>query len=96
MTKSPAIRTRVAPKSYRIAPYRDSVTTLLDYIIAKQQGGKLVLRIEDTDQKRLDSSPDEHWGNAWLDLYSSRRKSFKGGLDHTDSQNVYPLQKYAE
>lgn len=47
------VRTRIAPSPTGI-PHTGTIrTALFDYLLAKKYGGEFVLRIEDTDQKRL-------------------------------------------
>lgn len=47
------IRTRFAPSPTGYMHIGNLRTALYEYLIAKSQGGKFILRIEDTDQKRL-------------------------------------------
>lgn len=99
MTKSPAIRTRVAPSPTGLPHIGTLLQTLLDYIIAKQQGGKLVLRIEDTDQKRLDSSAEQAIEAAldWISIHPDE-SPFKGGPfgPYRQSERLSLYKKYAE
>ena len=46
------IRTRYAPSPTGFMHVGNLRTALYEYLIAKSQGGKFVLRIEDTDQER--------------------------------------------
>ena len=46
-------RTRFAPSPTGYMHIGNLRTALYEYLIAKAQGGKFILRIEDTDQKRL-------------------------------------------
>jgi glutamyl-tRNA synthetase len=50
MTK---VRTRIAPSPTGIPHLGNTRTALYDYLLAKKYGGKFILRLEDTDQKRL-------------------------------------------
>jgi glutamyl-tRNA synthetase len=52
MTKT-KVRTRNAPSPTGIPHIGNTRTALFDYLLAKKYQGKFVLRIEDTDQKRL-------------------------------------------
>lgn len=52
MTKA-KVRTRLAPSPTGIPHIGNSRTALFDYLLAKKHGGDFILRIEDTDQKRL-------------------------------------------
>ncbi len=47
------IRTRFAPSPTGFMHVGNLRTALYEYLIAKSQGGKFILRIEDTDQERL-------------------------------------------
>ena len=47
------IRTRFAPSPTGYMHIGNLRTALYEYLIAKSQGGSFILRIEDTDQKRL-------------------------------------------
>ncbi|HNX11023.1 MAG TPA: glutamate--tRNA ligase [bacterium] len=49
---NPAIRLRFAPSPTGFLHVGNLRTALFGYLIAKSQGGKFILRIEDTDQKR--------------------------------------------
>jgi glutamyl-tRNA synthetase len=64
------VRVRFAPSptgSLHIGSVR---TTLYNYFFARQNGGKLILRIEDTDQDRLVAGAIDsiYVGLAWLDV----------------------------
>ncbi len=47
------VRTRIAPSPTGIPHIGNLRTALFDYLLAKKYSGKFILRIEDTDQKRL-------------------------------------------
>ena len=47
------VRTRFAPSPTGFMHVGNLRTALYEYLIAKSQGGRFVLRIEDTDQERL-------------------------------------------
>ena len=47
------IRTRFAPSPTGYMHIGNLRTALYEYLIAKSQGGKFILRIEDTDQERF-------------------------------------------
>ena len=49
----PKVRTRLAPSPTGIPHIGNSRTALFDYLLAKKYDGDFILRIEDTDQKRL-------------------------------------------
>ena len=47
------IRVRIAPSPTGIPHIGNTRTALFNYLFAKQNGGKFILRIEDTDRKRI-------------------------------------------
>ena len=47
------VRTRIAPSPTGIPHIGNTRTALFDYLLAKKYNGQFILRIEDTDQKRL-------------------------------------------
>ena len=47
------VRTRFAPSPTGFMHVGNLRTALYAYLVAKSQGGKFILRIEDTDQERL-------------------------------------------
>lgn len=49
----PTVRTRFAPSPTGFMHVGNLRTALYEYLIAKSQGGKFILRIEDTDRERL-------------------------------------------
>jgi len=69
---NPPARVRFAPSPTGKTHLGSGRTALYDYLLAKQTGGKFVLRIEDTDQKRYVSGAEDelvtslHWlGLQW-------------------------------
>ncbi len=53
------IRTRFAPSPTGYMHIGNLRTALYEYLIAKSQGGKFILRIEDTDQgRKVDGAVD--------------------------------------
>ena len=53
MTETP-VRVRFAPSPTGVLHVGNARTALYVYLLARQTGGQLILRIEDTDQKRFD------------------------------------------
>ena len=47
------VRTRYAPSPTGFMHVGNLRTALYEYLVAKSQGGKFILRIEDTDRERL-------------------------------------------
>ena len=72
------IRTRFAPSPTGYMHIGNLRTALYEYLIAKSQGGKFILRIEDTDQGRLvEGSVDV--------IYKTMRMT---GLKHDEGPDV--------
>ena len=72
------IRTRFAPSPTGYMHIGNLRTALYEYLIAKSQGGKFILRIEDTDQGRLvEGSVDV--------IYNTMRMT---GLKHDEGPDV--------
>ena len=67
MTENKAYRVRFAPSPTGHVHLGSARTALYDYLIAKQTKGQFILRIEDTDRKRLVEGAEEelitslHW-----------------------------------
>src|SRR5271154_7111887 len=74
-TMAPAdrpVRVRIAPSPTGDPHVGTAYIALFDYVFARQQGGKFVLRIEDTDQTRARADSEQmiydalHWvGLSW-------------------------------
>ena len=74
-TMAPAdrpVRVRIAPSPTGDPHVGTAYIALFDYVFARQQGGKFVLRIEDTDQTRARADSEQmiydalHWvGLTW-------------------------------
>lgn len=64
------IRTRFAPSPTGFLHVGGVRTALFAWLVARQSGGKFVLRIEDTDQKRLEPGSMQHIQDslAWLGI----------------------------
>lgn len=99
MTKTTSVRTRVAPSPTGLPHIGTLLQTLLDYIIAKQHDGKLILRIEDTDQKRLDPNAEAAIESAldWISIHPDE-SPFKSGPfgPYRQSERLPLYKKYAE
>jgi glutamyl-tRNA synthetase len=52
-------RTRFAPSPTGRTHLGSGRTALYDFLLARQTGGQFILRIEDTDRKRLESGAEE-------------------------------------
>ncbi len=75
------IRVRFAPSPTGHVHLGSARTALYDYLIARKTGGKFVLRIEDTDRKRLVEGAEEELINSlhWLGIDWDEGPD-KGGL----------------
>jgi len=93
------VRTRIAPSPTGIPHIGNSRTALFDYLLAKKYDGDFVLRIEDTDQKRLVSEALEATYEIldFLGLHpdeSPRHPGKYGPYIQTERLDIY--QKYAQ
>ena len=64
------VRVRFAPSPTGLTHLGSARTALYNYLLGRQLGGKFILRIEDTDQKRFDASAEADLINSlkWLGL----------------------------
>src|SRR5512140_1702253 len=64
------VRVRFAPSPTGHLHLGGARTALYDYLLARQTGGQFILRIEDTDRKRLVPGAEEELmdGLGWLGL----------------------------
>ncbi|MDB4955882.1 MAG: glutamyl-tRNA synthetase [Myxococcales bacterium] len=96
-TTARPVRVRIAPSPTGDPHVGTAYIALFNYVFARQQGGKFVLRIEDTDQNRARSDSEQmifdalHWvGLSWDEgpdvggPYAPYRQSERGPLyrDH--------------
>lgn len=71
MTNSKSqVRTRIAPSPTGFAHIGTAYTALFNYAFAKKNGGKFILRVEDTDLKRNIKGAEEaiYKGLSWLGI----------------------------
>ena len=70
MNERQRVRVRVAPSPTGDPHVGTAYVTLFNYILAKQAGGELVLRVEDTDQSRAKASSEQQIYDSlsWLGL----------------------------
>lgn len=70
-TSNRPVRVRFAPSPTGHMHLGSGRTALYNYLLAKQAGGKFILRIEDTDQKRFVSGAEQELieGLHWLGLH---------------------------
>lgn len=70
------VRTRYAPSPTGFMHVGNLRTALYEYLVAKSQNGKFILRIEDTDRERLvDGAVDVIYNTLKLGRTSTRRRS---------------------
>ena len=64
------VRVRIAPSPTGDPHVGSAYATLFNYVFAKKHGGKLILRIEDTDQTRAKASSEKQIMTClkWLGL----------------------------
>lgn len=70
MSETQRLRVRVAPSPTGDPHVGTAYVTLFNYILAKQAGGDLILRIEDTDQRRAKATSEQQIYDSlsWLGL----------------------------
>ena len=70
MSKDNQVRVRVAPSPTGDPHVGTAYVTLFNYVFAKQNNGKLILRVEDTDQSRYRKASEDRILNGlkWLGL----------------------------
>ena len=93
------VRVRFAPSPTGHMHLGSARTALYDYLLAKQTGGKFILRIEDTDTKRYVADAEEELmsGLHWLGLDWDEGPD-KGGPygPYRQSERKEIYQKYAQ
>lgn len=93
------VRVRFAPSPTGHMHLGSARTALYDYLLAKQTGGKFILRIEDTDTKRYVADAEEELmsGLRWLGLEWDEGPD-KGGPygPYRQSERKEIYQKYAQ
>lgn len=92
------VTTRIAPSPTGDPHVGTAYMSLFDYVFAKQQGGKFILRIEDTDQKRYSPESEQRVLEAlrWLGLHPDESPEVggpNGPYRQTERRALY--QQYA-
>lgn len=93
------VRTRIAPSPTGLPHIGTIFQALLDYIIAKQLKGKFILRIEDTDQKRLEPLAEQAVYDAltWVGIHPDESPQVGGAYGpYRQSERLALYQKYAQ
>jgi glutamyl-tRNA synthetase len=93
------VRVRFAPSPTGHLHLGSARTALYDYLIARKTGGQFILRIEDTDQKRLVEGAEQeiYQGLKWLGLDWDEGPDIGGPYGpykQSERKNIY--KKYAE
>ena len=94
-----AVRVRFAPSPTGHLHLGSARTALYDYLIAKKTGGQFILRIEDTDRKRLVEGAEEeiYQGLRWLGIEWDEGPDIGGPYaPYKQSERKEIYQKYAE
>ena len=97
--KAKTVRTRVAPSPTGSPHIGTLFQALLDYIIAQQNNGTFILRVEDTDQKRLDTTAEQAIYDAleWIGLTPDESPKTGGPFaPYRQSERLPLYQKYAD
>ena len=92
------VRVRFAPSPTGYLHIGGARTALFNWLIAKRYGGQFILRIEDTDQKRLvsDSNEDIMRSLRWLGLEWDEGPDIGGPYGpYIQSQRIDMYQKWA-
>ena len=93
------IRTRIAPSPTGPAHIGTARTALFNYLFAKQNNGKFILRIEDTDKERSEQKWTEEVIEQlkWLDINWDEGPDIDGDYGpYKQSQRVDIYKKYLE
>lgn len=94
-----AVRVRFAPSPTGHLHLGSARTALYDYLIAKKTGGQFILRIEDTDRKRLVDGAEEeiYQGLSWLGIEWDEGPDIGGPYaPYRQSERKEIYRKYAE
>ena len=99
MTDQKPVRVRFAPSPTGRVHLGSARTALYDYLVAKQQNGQFILRIEDTDRKRYVEGAEEELmdGLKWLGLQWDEGPDVGGPYGpYRQSERKEIYQKYAQ
>jgi glutamyl-tRNA synthetase len=93
------IRDRYAPSPTGLQHIGGIRTALFNYLFARSQGGKFILRLEDTDRTRFDASYVQNLYDtfAWLGLHWDEGPDISGTFaPYIQSERTALYQKYAQ
>ena len=95
-TQDPVVL-RVAPSPTGLAHIGFLRTALYNYLFAKKHGGKLILRIEDTDQKRFNPSAEQYIKDSldWIGI-TTDEDPWKGGPSGPYRQSERDYTKHTQ
>ena len=99
MTDQKPVRVRFAPSPTGRVHLGSARTALYDYLVAKQNNGQFILRIEDTDRKRYVEGAEEELmaGLKWLGLQWDEGPDVGGPYGpYRQSERKEIYQKYAQ
>src|SRR3989344_3196028 len=93
------VRVRIAPSPTGFLHVGTARAALFNYLFAKKQGGKFILRIEDTDLERSDKKYEKDIleGLEWLGIETDENPT-KGGPygPYHQSERIEFYRKYIE
>ncbi|MDD9951338.1 MAG: glutamate--tRNA ligase [Zetaproteobacteria bacterium] len=99
MSELQPVRVRIAPSPTGDPHVGTAYTTLFNFLFARQQQGKLILRIEDTDQKRARRDSEEMLFSTlkWLGLHWDEGPDVGGDYGpYRQSERKEIHQQYAQ
>ena len=84
------VRVRFAPSPTGALHIGGVRTALYNYLFARQNGGDMILRIEDTDSTRFVPGAEEYINEAlaWLGIGIDEGVNEGGNYDHTNKVNA--------
>src|SRR5437868_8401884 len=92
------VRVRIAPSPTGVPHVGTAYIGLFNYVFARTQGGKFIIRIEDTDQKRYDRRSEEAILRSlrWLGLQWDEGPDVGGPYGpYRQSERLALYQRYA-
>lgn len=90
------VKTRFAPSPTGPLHIGGIRTALYNYLFAKKHNGEFILRIEDTDQKRLDVTSEQYILDTfeWLNINFDKGPHIESNVEYRQSERQY--SKYIE
>jgi len=93
------VRVRIAPSPTGFLHVGTARTALFNYLFAKKQGGKFILRVEDTDLERSDKKYEKEIfdGLKWLGIEADESPEIGGRyVPYRQSERIAGYRKYIE